>query len=236
MERSHRVRYEVDRMAVADIPRVAEIEKLTNQAPWPSSTYYKELQENPMAHYLVLRDRRLAETLRATGSPATSAPRRPFPLSLLPGAHSSASLSPEVGSVIGFAGLWLMVDEAHITIIATHPAYRRRGLGELLLSSLITTADQIHANSVTLEVRYSNAVAQNLYHKYGFIEAGLRKRYYSDNNEDAKIMWIHDIHDPAYRTRFTELTTALRQRLAAQEDEVGAISDPAGGQAAPPRG
>lgn len=228
------MRYEVDRMTVADIPRVAEIEKLTNQAPWPSSTYSKELQENPMAHYIVVRDNHLRDSLLANASPTSSAPRRPFPLSLLRGGHSTMQHAPEVGAIVGFAGLWLMVDEAHITIIATHPAYRRRGLGELLLSSLIDVSERIGANSVTLEVRYSNHVAQNLYHKYGFQEAGIRKRYYSDNNEDAKIMWIHNIHDPAYRARFAELTSALNARLAAQEDEVSATAD-AGGQASPPR-
>jgi ribosomal-protein-alanine N-acetyltransferase len=77
---------------------------------------------------------------------------------------------------------------------------------------------------VTLEVRVSNQVAQNLYRKYGFREAGVRKRYYSDNHEDALIMWTPDIHEPSYREQFRMLKTVLAARL---EDEPSVQSAPA---------
>jgi [ribosomal protein S18]-alanine N-acetyltransferase len=208
------MRYVVDRMTLADIPRVVEIERLAYSTPWPPSAYRKELQDNPLAHYIVLRDSELR--LPAPEPPASSPSRRGFPLSLLP-ARPNPSASAPLSAIIGFAGLWLMVDEAHVTTIALHPRYRGRGLGELMLSSLIQIAYNISARVVTLEVRVSNHVAQNLYRKYGFQEAGVRRRYYSDNNEDALIMWTEPIHSAAYSERYDSLRAGLAERLAAQE-------------------
>jgi [ribosomal protein S18]-alanine N-acetyltransferase len=209
------MRYVVSRMTLADIPRIVEIERLAYTSTWPASSYRKELQDNPLAHYIVERDTQMPPP-PVSDSPSDSG-RRPFPLSLLPG--RAASLPPEIANIVGYAGLWLMVDEAHITTIATHPQYRQRGLGELLLSSLIEIAYDIGARQVTLEARVSNSVAQNLYRKYGFHEAGIRRRYYSDNDEDAVIMWTEDIMSDRYRERFFLLTQALKERLAAQDNE-----------------
>ena len=91
--------------------------------------------------------------------------------------------------VIGFAGVWTIVDEGHITNIAVHPNFRKKGIGSILLSSLIEHCKNWGCNSLTLEVRASNTPAQNLYKKYNFKEEGIRKKYYKDNNEDAIIMW-----------------------------------------------
>jgi ribosomal-protein-alanine N-acetyltransferase len=204
-------------MMLAHIPRVTEIERLAYTTPWPPSAYRKELQDNPLAHYIIARDTR-QRILSAIPAPADSAPRRPFPLSLLP-TRPEPARSPEVASIIGFAGLWLMVDEAHITTIAVHPEYRGRGIGELMLSTLIGISYDISARNVTLEVRVSNRVAQNLYRKYGFREAGVRRRYYSDNNEDALIMWTDDIHSPAYRNAFVRLHEALVAQLQSQDPD-----------------
>ncbi|MDO7907232.1 ribosomal protein S18-alanine N-acetyltransferase [Paenibacillus sp. JX-17] len=90
---------------------------------------------------------------------------------------------------IGYAGMWTIMDEAHITNIAVRTAYRGRKLGERLLDELMRTAAYMGMVRMTLEVRVSNHVAQGLYEKKGFRPAGLRKGYYSDNNEDAMIMW-----------------------------------------------
>jgi ribosomal-protein-alanine N-acetyltransferase len=109
-----------------------------------------------------------------------------------------------------------MVDEAHVTTIAMHPDFRRRGLGEYMLASLIEIAYDIGAKWVTLEVRVTNSNAQNLYRKYGFREVGLCHRYYSDNQEDALIMWTDEINSPANKQRFQELKATLLMKLAAQ--------------------
>ncbi len=210
------MRYIIDRMTMADVPRVIEIERLASPSTWPPSAYRKELQDNRWAHYIVLRDKKIAEDHLALASQETEKPRRLFPLSLLPGRQSVTLPSPSLSSILGFAGLWLMVDEAHITTIAMHPGYRRLGLGELMLSSLIDIAYSIGAKWVTLEVRITNYNAQNLYRKYGFHEAGVRHRYYSDNNEDALIMWTDEINSTAYKQKFQELKAALAQKLEAQ--------------------
>lgn len=97
------------------------------------------------------------------------------------------------GIVIGYAGMWLILDEGHITNIAVHPEYRKIGAGNLLLEALIEICRIESANSLTLEVRKSNLVAQNLYKKYGFLEQGIRKGYYGDNKEDAVIMWKYNV-------------------------------------------
>jgi ribosomal-protein-alanine N-acetyltransferase len=92
-------------------------------------------------------------------------------------------------TILGYGGMWLIVDEAHITNIAVREPYRGQGLGERLLRELMRTAAWLGAKRITLEVRVSNDTAQSLYRKLGFYESGLRPGYYSDNREDALIMW-----------------------------------------------
>ena len=97
------------------------------------------------------------------------------------------------GRIVGYAGMWKVCDEGHITNIAVHPDYRGRGIGEKLLAALIEQAGNGGIRSLTLEVRKNNLVAQRLYIKFGFSVQGIRKAYYSDNNEDALIMWKHGL-------------------------------------------
>jgi len=92
--------------------------------------------------------------------------------------------------VVGYAGFWLIVDEAHIGTLAVHPLWRRQGLGERLLVALLDQARELGAILVTLEVRAGNLAAQNLYRRYGFIEVGRRQRYYQDNGEDALLLTV----------------------------------------------
>ncbi|WP_318626962.1 ribosomal protein S18-alanine N-acetyltransferase [Paenibacillus polymyxa] len=93
------------------------------------------------------------------------------------------------GQAIGYAGMWTIMDEAHITNIAIREAYRGRKFGDKLLNELMQTASYLGMERMTLEVRVTNRIAQGLYEKKGFKPAGVRKGYYSDNNEDAVIMW-----------------------------------------------
>jgi len=93
------------------------------------------------------------------------------------------------GSVVGYMGLWLIIGEAHITNVAIWPGCQGQGLGEYLMRSVMNELPAIGITRVTLEVRVSNINAQKLYAKLGFSPAGIRKRYYSDNQEDAIIMW-----------------------------------------------
>ena len=91
-------------------------------------------------------------------------------------------------SIVGLVGIWTPVDQAHIMVIASRPSERRQGVGELLVIATLCEAVKIGATNVTLEVRKSNDAALTLYRKYGFSEIGIRRRYYSDNHEDAVIM------------------------------------------------
>lgn len=97
--------------------------------------------------------------------------------------------------LVGYAGMWVILDEAHITTIAVDPRYRGQHVGERLLMGLIDAALERGARWMTLEVRRSNVTAQALYKKYGFREIGTRKGYYSDNREDAIVMWTGNLRD-----------------------------------------
>ncbi|MCX7883461.1 MAG: ribosomal protein S18-alanine N-acetyltransferase [Caloramator sp.] len=97
------------------------------------------------------------------------------------------------GIVIAYGGMWIMLDEAHITNIAVHPEYRGIGVGNMLIEDMINCCRERGVHSITLEVRQSNIPAINLYKKYNFKEVAVRKKYYTDNNEDAIIMWKYDI-------------------------------------------
>lgn len=92
--------------------------------------------------------------------------------------------------VVGYCGVWVVIDEAHITNIAILPEYRGRKFGEALMQNLFDVAKTMGAKSMTLEVRVTNYVAQGLYRKFGFQKGGLRKNYYTDNQEDALVMWV----------------------------------------------
>lgn len=93
------------------------------------------------------------------------------------------------GKVVGYGGVWIVIDEGHITNIAVHPDYRGQGIGEALVKSLIALAKEHNVTRITLEVRPTNTAALNLYKKFGFIIQGIRKGYYEDTKEDALIMW-----------------------------------------------
>jgi ribosomal-protein-alanine N-acetyltransferase len=120
--------------------------------------------------------------------------------------------------VVAYAGIWLMVDEAHVTTFAVLPTYRRRGIGGRLLSEVIELAAVLGATVVTLEVRLSNAAARQLYQRFGFRPVGVRPRYYSDNGEDALIMTTERLDLPEM--------TALRSRLAERYDNDALADDP----------
>ena len=112
--------------------------------------------------------------------------------------------------VVGFAGLWLMVDEAHVTTFAVHPDWRRQAIGRQLLLNLAELAMAIGGRRMTLEVRVSNEAAQALYRSFGFEVAGRRPRYYTDDGEDALVMTTPSLVDPGMRT----LLADERGRLA----------------------
>ncbi len=105
------------------------------------------------------------------------------------------------GQVVGYAGIWMVVDEAHVTTIAVAPEHQRKGIGERLMTEVLIKSREAGMKCSTLEVRAGNEGAIQLYTKLGFLVAGKRKGYYPDNREDAVVMWLHqlDTWDPPRR-------------------------------------
>jgi [ribosomal protein S18]-alanine N-acetyltransferase len=109
------------------------------------------------------------------------------------------------GRLIAYGGIWVIFEDSHITTIAVDPAYRGRRYGELMLAHLLDEGIARNAAWMTLEVRESNAAAQQLYRKYGFTIVSTRKGYYSDNNEDALVMWAGNLRGELFRERLAAI-------------------------------
>jgi ribosomal-protein-alanine N-acetyltransferase len=112
-------------------------------------------------------------------------------------------------TVVGYAGLMLSVDDGHVTTIAVDPSWQRGKVGTRLLLELSRRAIAQGAKNLTLEVRVTNDGAQAMYRSFGFAPAGVRKGYYIENNEDAIIMWVHDVDLPVYRDRLDAIERSI---------------------------
>jgi ribosomal-protein-alanine N-acetyltransferase len=177
-------------MSKGDIPQVNEIDHEAFPTMWPPPNYRRELGN------------RIA--------PPGSSPRL---LSWLRRLFSREEPAPATREYIfGFAGFWILAGEIHITNIAVREKHRRRGMGELLLISLINMAMKLDAHLITLEVRASNAAAQGLYSKYGFVQVGVRRGYYSDNREDGVLMSLEDITSRPVQANLRRLKQAHLER------------------------
>ena len=209
-------------MEERDLNQTAEVEKDAFPSLFPSTPFRRELN-NKIAHYLVV------ARSDEVHPPDPSLPPLPYPekrsgngRQLLNRVVSGAtrriwrqrnpSWQPGDDFIAGFVGVWHMVEEAHIVSIGVRTEYRGLGLGEMLLLSAIEQAIEYDLRHVTLEVRVSNHVAQNLYKKYGFTERGLRKGYYTDNREDALIMTTPLIMTETYKSHLQDLTAAYEIR------------------------
>ena len=120
--------------------------------------------------------------------------------------------------IVGYGGAWVVADEAHITTLAVDPRHQGRGIGERLLLCLMEEALLRRASHATLEVREHNCPAQQLYRKYGFRNAAVRKNYYTDTGEDAIVMWADAIHATVYRQRLYELRRQLEMPAGGEDD------------------
>ena len=123
------------------------------------------------------------------------------------------------GVVVGYAGLMLSMDDAHITTIAVDPAWHRQKIATRLLLHLAREAQRRGARNLTLEVRVSNHGAQALYRSFGFHPAGIRKNYYVETNEDAIVMWADDIDGAAYGARLVEIEEGIPGRTVAEDQQ-----------------
>lgn len=198
-------------MRKEDIDQVTEIDRKAFPNMWPPVNYHHELQ-NPLAHYIVVAD----EEKTIGEVDVKIAPQKGFSWlasrvrQWLGYNRFSASETPFSGRqyIAGFAGFWVVADEAHIISLAVRETLYRRGIGELLLIGIIDLVAQLKARIITLEVRVSNTAALGLYRKYGFIQVGLRRGYYIDNKEDAILMSTEDITSASFQAHLQQLKEA----------------------------
>ncbi len=153
--------------------------------------------------------------------------------------HNGAArylIAEQGGRALGYGGLWLQFDEAHVVTVAVLPEARRQGVGRLLVHALVGLAESMGMGDATLEVRESNSAARALYRTYGFYEVGRRVRYYEDNGEDALIMTTEALRSAAYRQRFARLEQELERRFGREAVERVAGAQLARAWAWPPAG
>jgi ribosomal-protein-alanine N-acetyltransferase len=164
-----RQRTVIEEMTLEDVPAVQDIEREIFLTPWPRNAYRRELLQNKMASYIVLRDR---------------------------------------DEIIGYAGLWKMHDEAHVTTVGVRRKDQGRGFGMALMLALISRAYTLQSRWMTLEVRASNYGAMALYEKLGFKVIGRRRGYYT------VVMWSDSLLAPAFKERFAELRERYAEDIA----------------------
>jgi len=198
-------------MTKSDIPQVTTIDREAFPTMWPPVNFMSEMN-NRLAHYVVACD-----GFQQPGTEPQPAirlvPVRTFLGFKWP--FSKTQLPPPQPQeyITGFVGMWIMVDEVHIINLAVRETQRGKGIGETLLIASIDMANKLRASLVTLEVRASNTVAQNLYTKYGFHQMGIRKGYYTDNKEDAWIMTTDIITTEPFKEAFGKLKEAHFKKL-----------------------
>ncbi|MEJ7838962.1 MAG: ribosomal protein S18-alanine N-acetyltransferase [Thermomicrobiales bacterium] len=209
----------VEPMAEPDIEEVSRVEAECFTNPWPVSAYQRELKRPEQNYYIVLREEpdiegvEPAATSNGDSDWANSfRTRRPRRFGFWPFGRRDASAAK--APIIGFAGMWNLMDESHITTIGVTPAMRGNGLGEILFVTMLVEARRRSVTWVTLEVRVTNLSAQSLYRKYGFTIQGRRPRYYSDNNEDAFIMWSGSLKDEDYLKTIQQLNRQLHHKMS----------------------
>lgn len=215
--------YYVRRMRSEDIAQVAEIDREAFFTQWPPPNFQSELR-NRLAHYIVVCDDEKIVELPEVKTPSgrgltglVSRLKRLFNHQRLSGDELPL---PTGHYIVGFVGCWVMADEAHVTTIAVREAYRRQGLGELLLIPVIDLARELKTRTVTLEVRASNTGAQQLYDKYGFTQVGVRQGYYIDNREDGLVMSTDDITSATFQEHLEQLKQAHSKRWGMTLDRI----------------
>ena len=200
-----------------DISQLAEIEKEAFPTNWPATPFKRDVSRESISVLVVCEPPEDDDSsTTASTEPEVSAdhPRGlvGFLARIFRGQNHRHSKRGPSEFIAGYVATSYMTDEAHVTGIAVRGSHRGRGLGELLLMSSIEMAMRRNSRVVTLEVRVSNRVAQSLYTKYGFDQTGLRKRYYTDNQEDAYIMTTAPISSPEYSEKFRTLEQSYRER------------------------
>jgi ribosomal-protein-alanine N-acetyltransferase len=186
-------------MNLSDVYQVAEIEKRTFSDAWPTQSFIYEVAESTYSYMAVLEDSPLPQPQADDNQ-------------LSPLEQFISSIDQQQPSIVlGYGGLWNIVDESHISTIASHPDHRGKGYGELLVAGMVQKSINLNASYIVLEVRVGNVVAQQLYKKYGFVVEDVRKKYYRDQ-EDAFDMRL-DLENPVVVERCQQLWQNIQTSL-----------------------
>lgn len=209
--------FTIEPMQMDDVPEVGKVERRCFSNPWPASAYRRELRNIDQNYYIVLRgsDAGMVRTRGKFVEDYAEHWRSLRALGLL-SFRGKSTPAVDFNPIAGFAGMWHLFDEAHVTTIGIDLPYRGRGFGEALLLALFDEAIRRGANVMTLEVRISNTSAMKLYEKYGFTIQGVRPGYYSDNGEDAYLMWSPPFRDEDYLASLDRHRAELREKLAGE--------------------
>ena len=198
--------YSIHLMSKRDTEQISAIDREAFPDQWrPPSSYQNDLRNEMIRYIIACDDSKTVSTPEAA--------LEEIPTGIIPSirqwfAHSTAgreAATPGDRFITGYASVWVITDEAHITNIAVRRQYQRQGIGELLLINTVEQAREMGADTLTLEVRVSNTGAQALYSKYDFAEAGLRRGYYTDNHEDGLIMTTASINSTSFQKHFQQL-------------------------------
>ncbi|MBW4547289.1 MAG: ribosomal protein S18-alanine N-acetyltransferase [Symplocastrum torsivum CPER-KK1] len=196
---------ELHPLTAAELSAVVKLDELCFGGLWTRSGYEREL-DSPSSQLLVLEARR--ET-KESGFPIVSS--ESFTQNSLKAEIEADPTSQK--SLLGLGCYWSILEEAHITILAVHPNYQRQGLGQLMLYALLRDAKKRQLEWATLEVKPSNQAALSLYHKFGFTEAGRRRRYYKDTGEDALILWRGGLQAQEFEETLTHCYQQVERQL-----------------------
>jgi len=186
---------EIKHLAPEHLPSAVELDRLCFGGLWAIEGYRREL-DSPNSDLLGLWLRETADCESGQNRAGQGAP----PLQISP-------------TLIGVGCLWAILEEAHIIMLAIHPSFQRQGLGQALLWALLKSACDRQLERSTLEVRSSNLAAVDLYKKFGFKEAGRRKRYYEDTGEDALVMWRSGLEKPEFQQHLAVEKMQICDRL-----------------------
>lgn len=196
---------ELAHLTAQDLDAVVALDQLCFGGLWTKSGYEREL-ESPCSQIIVLKASLAAQNAKLLNRS-----------SVTPTPHQSTKLPtalPLENSIVGLGCLWSILEEAHITILAVHPDYRHQRFGQLLLYALLRDAKRRQLERATLEVKPSNQAALSLYHKFGFSEAGRRRRYYKDTGEDALILWRSGLQSSEFEETLTNCYQQIGLDLA----------------------
>jgi ribosomal-protein-alanine N-acetyltransferase len=197
-------------MTPDDLDEIMPLERQCFEDPWTRRMYLNDLTTNPSATYLVVRMANSKWQMADTKPSATVGPGRPSDALPQAGKASEAAIQ---SPILAYGGFWLLLDEAHIATVASHPDWRGCGLGQWLMLALLDAAMTRGAASSTLEVRAGNLPARHLYEKLGYEVTGLRKHYYRDG-EDGLIMTTPPLSEAGMQARLGAARADVLVKLA----------------------